>query len=128
MIRYLFLNVRLFFEPKNGHALAMRHFVQWAKLRPWYDPIKLTMLWEIGWLSEAKLKERSAIYLSDQIKSPILIIHGTQDDRAPIALAEQFNEAINRAKGHSELVKIESEHIIPMSKIDELMTSFMSRH
>jgi dipeptidyl aminopeptidase/acylaminoacyl peptidase len=103
-------------------------FLQWSKLRPWYDPIKLTMLWEIGWPSDDKLTARSAIYLAGQIKSPVLIIHGTQDSRAPLALAEQFYGAINKVGGHAELVKIESEHVIPMAKIDQLMTSFMSKY
>ena len=103
-------------------------FVEWSKLRSWFDPIKLTMFWEIGWLSDVKLRERSAIYFADQIKSPVLIIHGTQDNRAPMALAEKFSEAINHSGGHAELVKIESEHVIPMTKVDDLMGSFMGKY
>jgi dipeptidyl aminopeptidase/acylaminoacyl peptidase len=103
-------------------------FVRWSKLRPWYDPVKLAMLWEIGWLSEAKLRERSAIYLAHKIKAPVLIVHGTQDSRAPIELAEQFGKAINDSGGHAEFLKVESEHVIPMTKIDIRMALFMSRH
>jgi dipeptidyl aminopeptidase/acylaminoacyl peptidase len=100
-------------------------FVQWSKSRPWYDMIRLTMIWETGWLSEDKLRERSAIFLADKIKSPVLIIHGVQDDRAPLELAEQFSNAINKSGGHAELAKIESGHVIPMPQIDDLMASFM---
>jgi dipeptidyl aminopeptidase/acylaminoacyl peptidase len=57
---------------------------------PWYNMIKLTMIWEIGLFSEVKMNERSAIQKADQIKAPLLIIHGNEDDRASIADAELF--------------------------------------
>lgn len=101
-------------SPKNGG----KSFVESGQLE----------YWEIGWLTEAKLHERSVLYLAHQIKSPVLIIHGTQDDRAPIALAEEFSNAIRSAGGNAELVRIESEHVIPMTKIEGLMASFMIAH
>ena len=100
-------------------------FPKWSSERPWYDMIKLTMFWEIGWLSEAKLKERSAIYNVKDIHAPILIIHGTKDTRAPISLAEEFSNAVNSVGGHAQIMKFESEHIIPMSEVDDLMYAFM---
>lgn len=103
-------------------------FVQWSKLKPWYDLVRLTMMWEIGWLSESKLKERSALYSADKIKSPILIIHGAHDSRAPVEIAEHFSDIVNTSGGHAEFTKIDSEHIIPMNEIDELMLSFMNQH
>jgi dipeptidyl aminopeptidase/acylaminoacyl peptidase len=103
-------------------------FVAWSKLSPWFDPIKLTMLWEIGWLNETKLRERSAIYFADKIQAPVLIIHGTLDDRAPLSIAAEFSEAIVRSGGHAEFVKVESEHVIPMPKIADLMESFINKH
>ncbi len=103
-------------------------FVEWSRQRPWYDGIKLTMLWEIGWLTEEKLKERSAIYFSDKIKAPALVIHGSQDDRAPIRIAEKFAETINNAGGTAQLIKVESEHVIPMPKVTGFMEEFMRTH
>lgn len=102
-------------------------FVEWHRARPWYDGIKLTMLWEIGWPSEEKLKERSAIFFADKIKAPLLIIHGTRDDRAPLAAAENFTTKVNESGGSARLIKVDSEHIIPMPKIVGPMDDFMRR-
>lgn len=100
-------------------------FVEWIRMRPWYDPIKLTMFWEIGWLTEEKLKERSAYYSAEKIKTPLLVIHGTGDSRAPISLAEKFAAQVQESGGDVRLVKIESEHVIPMTKINAIMEEFM---
>jgi dipeptidyl aminopeptidase/acylaminoacyl peptidase len=102
--------------------------VEWFEMRRWYDPIKLEMFWEIGWPTQDKLKERSAVYNADKIKSPILIIHGTKDTRAPLSIAEQLGEAVIKAGGVVEFKKFESEHVIPMSEIDELMDNFFLTH
>jgi phosphoglycolate phosphatase-like HAD superfamily hydrolase len=37
------------------------------------DPIKLSMIWEIGWPSEEKLKLRSSFYDADKIKAPLAV-------------------------------------------------------
>jgi dipeptidyl aminopeptidase/acylaminoacyl peptidase len=100
-------------------------FVEWAKIRPWYDSIKLTMLWEAGWLTEEKLKERSAYYWAEKIKVPLLLLHGTSDSRAPLSIVEKFTAKVNELGGKAHLVKIESEHVIPMPKINGLMEEFM---
>ena len=44
---------------------------------------------EAGTSAEA-FKARSAIYHIDKIKSPILLLHGTQDERIPVGQAEVF--------------------------------------
>ena len=103
-------------------------FVEWLRSRPWYDGIKLTMIWELGWLSEEKLKERSAVYSADKIKAPVLIIHGSHDDRAPLDIAEKFASKINGAGGNAKLIKVESEHIIPMPQVVGYMDEFMKLH
>ncbi len=101
------------------------NFVEWTRVTSWFNPIKLTLLWEMGWPTEEKLKARSAIFLADNIKAPTLIIHGTHDSRAPLSIAEELSENINRAGGKAQLVKIDSEHVIPMTKVNELMETFM---
>lgn len=103
-------------------------FEEWSKLRPWYDEVKLTMLWEIGWLTSEKLKARSALNGADQIKAPVLVIHGSLDDRAPVALAEKFVQRIAGSGGNARLIKVESEHVIPMQKITGLMEEFMRKN
>ncbi|HMN66899.1 MAG TPA: prolyl oligopeptidase family serine peptidase [Bdellovibrionales bacterium] len=103
-------------------------FVEWSQERPWYDGIKLTMLWEIGWLTQEKLKERSAIYYADKIKAPVLVIHGSLDDRAPMSIVENFVKTINEVGGSAQLIKVESEHVIPMPKVTGLMEEFMRAH
>ena len=101
--------------------------VEWSQSRPWYDAIKLTMVWEIGWPSPEKLIERSAAYLAGNIKAPVMLIHGTKDNRAPLYIAEIFAEKINAAGGKAQLIKMESEHVIPMPKVDDLMETFMGK-
>lgn len=103
-------------------------FIEWSDSRPWYDMIKLTMLWEIGWLNEQKLKDRSAIYQADHIKAPVLVIHGVKDDRAPMVIAEKFVARIKGSGGSPQLIKVDSEHIIPMPQIAESMEKFMREH
>ena len=51
---------------------------------------RIDLFLEIAWLTNEKLKDHSAYYFTDKIKTPLLIIHGTKDDRAPIVLAEKF--------------------------------------
>ena len=101
------------------------NFPEWVKSRPWYDPIKLAMHWEIGWLSEHKLQERSAFFDAGKIKAPVLLIHGSLDDRAPLQIAEEFTNSINSSGGNAQLKVIESEHVIPMSSIQGMMEDFL---
>lgn len=93
----------------------------------WFNPIKLTMLWEIGSLAEEQLKSRSAFYFADKIKIPLLVIHGTKDDRADIESTKLFVDKINSSGGNAELISIESEHIIPMSVIEPYMDAFFKK-
>ena len=102
-------------------------FNEWADLRPWYDEIKWDMFLEIGWLTQEKLKARSASYLADKIHTPLLIIHGTEDSRAPIGIASKFAERVNQSGGKAQFIKISSEHGIPMPKVVGLMEEFMRR-
>lgn len=115
--------------PLDGVVLksGVYDFVEWSKTRPLTCMIKMDMRMEIGFLTDEKLKERSAIYKVKSIKSPLLIIHGSKDDRSPSALAEAFSKKINEQGGSSEFVLMDSEHVIPMSKIYPLMEDFFNK-
>lgn len=92
---------------------------------PWYSGLKLTMIWEIGWNNETELKARSALHSADKIKTPLLIIHGENDDKASIVQAENFAKKVRAAGGKVEFVRLHSEHVIPMQKIKSDMEYFM---
>jgi len=102
-------------------------FIKAYKSYSWFNSIKLSMLWEIGWPSEEKLKSRSAFYFADQIKIPLLVIHGTEDDRADIESAKEFVSKINAAGGQAEFLSVKSEHIIPTTVIEPYMEDFFKK-
>ena len=94
---------------------------------PWYSLIKLTMAWELGGVTDEKLTERSALQVADKIKIPLLMFHGTGDDRAPIQYAEAFAKKV-RARGVPvDLISFDSEHIIPPEKIQADMSAFLEK-
>lgn len=90
----------------------------------WFNSIKLSMLWELGFNNTESLKKRSAILLADKIKTPILIIHGKTDDRASIQIAERFADKVKLSGGSVKMIELESEHFIPMDKITPYMEDF----
>jgi dipeptidyl aminopeptidase/acylaminoacyl peptidase len=95
---------------------------------PWYSMIKLNIIWELGFFNDTKLRDRSAINFVDRIHSPMLIIHGSNDDRASLEGAKLFVEAA-KEKGLSVNLKIlNSEHVIPMSIIQGDMEAFMKKY
>lgn len=101
--------------------------VQANDLYEWYNPIRLTMIFEIGWLSDEKLKLRSSFYSADKIKAPLLVIHGTEDDRASMENAKALVNKVNSTGGNAELRPITSEHIIPMSVVEPYMDDFLKK-
>lgn len=58
---------------------------------------------------EAELKSFSPSYNIDKLKAPVLIIHGGNDDRAPIEQAESVTAALKKADHPFEYVLLESE-------------------
>ena len=102
-------------------------FVEAYKSYPFYSAIKLTMIWEIDWDNETALKERSAIIYADQIKVPLLVIHGTNDDRASMEYARTFVKKVNDDGGSAQFLPLESEHVIPMTTVNPLIEAFISR-
>lgn len=103
-------------------------FISWIDSRSWFDPIRLTMVWEIGFLNEFRLRERSAFYQADKIKVPVLVIHGIGDDRAPIGGAESFTNKIISFGGRADLIKVDSGHVIPMTQVNDTIEQFMKRN
>lgn len=94
---------------------------------PWYSLIKLAMLWEMGGVSDSKLQERSALLEADQIKVPVIMFHGSGDDRAPISYAKSFAGKIRAGGGSVDLIAFDSEHIISPEKIKGYMSSFLDK-
>lgn len=80
---------------------------------------------------EQPTRRRSALLESvEQAKAPILLIHGTQDTRAPIAQAESFAQALAGAGKQHKLVKIdkadhsfwrESERATVLKEVEEFL-------
>jgi dipeptidyl aminopeptidase/acylaminoacyl peptidase len=93
----------------------------------WYNPIKLTMIWEIGWNKEDELKNRSPIFEADKIKAPLLILHGDHDDRAPMQYAQALADKVKGSGGQVEFISFDSEHVIPKEKIDSYMEAFLKK-
>jgi dipeptidyl aminopeptidase/acylaminoacyl peptidase len=71
---------------------------------------------EAGTSADA-FRARSAIYHIDKIKSPILLLHGTQDERIPVRQAEIFFDKL-KASGVRVEMKIfpKARHSIPIDE------------
>jgi dipeptidyl aminopeptidase/acylaminoacyl peptidase len=81
---------------------------------------------EAGTSAEA-FRARSAIYHIDKIKSPVLLLHGTQDERIPVRQAEIFFEKL-RASGVRVEMKIfpKARHSIPVDEQYREIYPFLS--
>jgi dipeptidyl aminopeptidase/acylaminoacyl peptidase len=102
-------------------------FVDWFHHASWFSAVKYDFIWEVGWPSEAALRARSAFYSAENIKAPLLIIHGTRDDRAPMAYALALAEKVQASGGNAEVHTFDSEHIVPQEKIQGLMEGFLAK-
>jgi dipeptidyl aminopeptidase/acylaminoacyl peptidase len=86
----------------------------------WYPTpmrgIDVNIRQEAGTSAEA-FRARSAIYDVDKIKAPILLLHGTQDERIPVRQAEAFFEKL-QATGVAVKMKIfpKARHNIPIDE------------
>ena len=71
---------------------------------------------EAGTSADA-FRARSAIYHVDKIKSPVLLLHGTQDERIPVRQAEIFFDKL-KASGVRVEMKIfpKARHSIPIDE------------
>ena len=58
---------------------------------------------------EAELKAFSPAYNVDKLKAPVLIVHGGEDERAPIEQAESLEAALKKAKHPYEITILDDE-------------------
>lgn len=79
-----------------------------------YDGIKRALEKEAG-SSLERIKERSAIFAAENIKIPVLMLHGYMDDRSPIQQAIQFYEALMQTGSKATLVIFPTGHHVPGS-------------
>ena len=82
---------------------------------------------EAGISAEA-FRARSAIYHVDQIKAPVLLLHGANDERVPVRQAEAFAEKL-KATGVTVQLKIfpNSRHAIPIAQQYREIYPFLER-
>lgn len=58
---------------------------------------------------EVQLRAFSPVYNIDKLKAPVLIVHGGEDERAPIEQAESLEAALKKAKHPYEITIIDDE-------------------
>ncbi len=58
---------------------------------------------------EAISRERSPIYHSDKIRSPVLLLHGASDKVCPIKQARLFVQSVKVHGGDVKIVEVEDE-------------------
>lgn len=81
---------------------------------------------EAGLSSEAFLA-RSALHHAHKIRSETLLLHGRHDDRAPVAQAEIFSEALADAGVSVTLSVFECGHRIPREYSRGVLRPFLER-
>ncbi|WP_226886810.1 alpha/beta hydrolase family protein [Nisaea nitritireducens] len=81
---------------------------------------------EAGLSNEAFLA-RSALYHTHKIHSNILILHGRQDDRAPVSQAEIFAETLSDAGVPVTLSLFECGHRIPLEYSQGVLRPFLEQ-
>ncbi|MFN6970985.1 MAG: alpha/beta hydrolase family protein [Rheinheimera sp.] len=59
--------------------------------------------------NEALLKSFSPVYLADKIKAKVLLIHGENDERAPLIHAEEMQEALEETGNPATLSEYDDE-------------------
>ena len=57
----------------------------------------------------SKLKDRSPLYHADKMKGHLLLTHGTNDNRVPIAGSERMADSLNKYGKNVKLVKFEGQ-------------------
>jgi dipeptidyl aminopeptidase/acylaminoacyl peptidase len=86
-------------------------------------------LWtEVGPPSTSTFAERSAAAHLDSIQVPLLLLHGEQDDRIPVAQATAFAQALRARSRDVELHVLAGEgHAIPYWKRELFVRDFVAR-
>lgn len=81
---------------------------------------------EAGLSSEAFLA-RSALYHARKIRAETLLLHGRLDERAPVAQAEEFSDALSDAGVPAMLHIFECGHDIPREYMQTALRSFLEK-
>tara|TARA_E500000318_G_scaffold32251_1_gene32044 strand:- start:291 stop:1043 length:753 start_codon:yes stop_codon:yes gene_type:complete len=88
--------------------------------------VRQAIQYEAGLSSEAFLA-RSALYHTHEIRSKILILHGRQDDRAPVSQAEIFAESLSDAEVPVTLSLFECGHSIPREYLRGVLRPYLEQ-
>jgi dipeptidyl aminopeptidase/acylaminoacyl peptidase len=56
-------------------------------------------------------RDASPVFRSGKDTAPVLIVHGTRDELVPMAQAEEFAAALDKAGVQEELVKVDDGHV-----------------
>ena len=76
-------------------------------------------------LSKQAFLRRSALHHAHKIRSETLLLHGRHDDRAPLAQAEKFAEALSDAGVPVSLSIFECGHRIPRENSQSVLRPFL---
>lgn len=78
-------------------------------------------------LSDEAFLARSALHHVDKIRPEILLLHGRRDDRAPVAQAERFSDALSGAGVQVTLSLFDCGHRIPREDAQGVLLPFLNR-
>jgi dipeptidyl aminopeptidase/acylaminoacyl peptidase len=78
-------------------------------------------------LSDEAFLARSALHHVQDIRSEVLLLHGRHDDRAPVAQAEAFSDALSYAGVPVALSVFECGHRIPREQSRTVLRPFLQR-
>ncbi|MBB3655587.1 dipeptidyl aminopeptidase/acylaminoacyl peptidase [Rhizobium sp. BK650] len=99
-------------------------------LRAAYETSSKGLRWtieqEAGLTSEAFLA-RSALHHAQKIRAETVLLHGRLDERAPLAQAERFSDALSDAGVPVTLHVFECGHDIPREFVQTAQRSFLQR-
>jgi dipeptidyl aminopeptidase/acylaminoacyl peptidase len=113
-------------DQKLGAVILAAGAYDFPKWFPTNNPgINANIRKEAGTSSSA-FTDRSALYHAEKITSPVLLLHGAQDDRIPARQAKKFAEKLN-AQGNSIKIVVlpRTGHSIPVDMIDREMFPFL---
>lgn len=86
--------------------------------------VRQAIQYEAG-LSSEDFLARSALHHVDKARTKTLILHGKQDDRAPVSQAEMFAEALSGAGVQATLSLFECGHRIPREFSTDVISAFL---
>ena len=89
--------------------------------------IKRNMELETG-MTDKAIRERSAILRMDELKCPLLILHGVKDENVPVSQAFYLRDRLTELKKEFE-IKIfpDLDHFLNSTEVSATMIDFLSR-